>query len=82
MHRILPTLLTALLLSQIGWAQETEPDASNANEENVADSTTDVEDEVDVSDIESESYADAEEEDFVPTEDSPADQAIPFPTDI
>lgn len=28
------------------------------------------------------SYADAEEEDFVPSEDIPTDQAIAFPTDI
>jgi hypothetical protein len=33
-------------------------------------------------DLDEESYLDAEEEDFVPTEDIPADQAIPFPTDI
>ena len=33
-------------------------------------------------DLDEENYRDAEEEDFVPTEDIPADQAIPFPTDI
>ena len=84
MYRILPTLLMALFMSQAGWAQEAEPDAGD--EEAAAETTTetadDTEDDIDVSDIESESYADAEEEDFVPTEDIPADQAIPFPTDI
>ena len=78
MYRILPTLLMALLMSQAGWTQDAEPDAGE--EEAAAETATDTED--DVSDIESESYADAEEEDFVPTEDIPADQAIPFPTDI
>lgn len=82
MYRSMPTLIMMLLLSQTGWAQETEPDATQADDEAAAESTTDEEEEVDVSDIESESYADAEEEDFVPTEDIPADQAIPFPTDI
>ena len=82
MYRLLPTLLITFFLSQIAWAQETEPDATDADEEPVAESTTDAEEEIDVSDIESESYADAEEEDFVPTEDIPADQSIPFPTDI
>jgi hypothetical protein len=78
MYRVL--LLMALLMSQAGWAQDAEPDAGD--DEAAAETTTDAEDDIDVSDIESESYADAEEEDFVPTEDIPADQAIPFPTDI
>ena len=82
MYRILPTLLMALLVSQAGWTQEADPDAAAGDEEAVTETTTDTEDEIDVSDIDSESYADAEEEDFVPTEDIPADQAIPFPTDI
>jgi hypothetical protein len=86
MYRLLPTLLMALLLSQNGFAQEAEPDAASADEERAAESATEnvpeSEDEIDVTDLESESYADAEEEDFVPTEEIPADQAIPFPTDI
>jgi hypothetical protein len=67
-------------MSQAGWAQDAEPEAGE--DEAAAETTTETEDDIDVSDIESESYADAEEEDFVPTEDIPADQAIPFPTDI
>ncbi len=82
MYRLLPILLMALLLSQSGRAQETEPDAANADEQAATESEPDSEDEIDVTDIESESYADAEEEDFVPSEEIPADQAIPFPTDI
>jgi hypothetical protein len=86
MYRILPTLLMALMMNQAVWSQETEPDAAagedEAAAETTAETTAETEDEIDVSDIESESYADAEEEDFVPTEDIPADQAIPFPTDI
>ena len=38
--------------------------------------------EEDDADLDDENYQDAEEEDFVPTEDIPTDQAIPFPTDI
>ena len=81
MYRLLPTLFIVLALGQPGWAQETEPDPA-ADEEAAAETTAETEEEVDVSDLESESYADAEEEDFVPTEDIPTDQAIPFPTDI
>ena len=82
MYRIL--LLMALLVGQAGWAQEAEPDSGDDESaaETLTETVDDTEDEIDVSDIESESYADAEEEDFVPTEDIPADQAIPFPTDI
>jgi len=41
-----------------------------------------IDEEIDDSDLDETSYADTEEEDFVPTEDIPTDQAIPFPTDI
>ena len=82
MYRILLTLVIALLMSQAGWTQEAEPDDAAGDDEAVSETTIDSENEIDVSDIESESYADAEEEDFVPTEEIPADQAIPFPTDI
>ncbi len=58
--------------------------AENADEAIIEEPAADdeVEDEIDISELEEESYADAEEEDFVPTEDIPTDQAIPFPTDI
>jgi len=96
MHRYLLTTVLAMMLSMNAWSQEeglgAEPgvegaagpvaeagdeastEASSAEEEG--------EEEIDISDIEEESYIDAEEKDFVPTEDIPTDQAIPFPTDI
>ena len=51
------------------------PDAPETADEASAEQDEDL-------DLEDESYRDTEEEDFVPTEDIPADQAIPFPTDI
>ena len=81
MHRYLLTTLL-LLASASAWAQDSAPaeeaDAPEATE--TADEASDARE--DDLDLDEESYADAEEEDFVPTEDIPADQALPFPTDI
>ena len=59
------------------WSQDsesgTEPDAA----EEVQDS--EAADETDISD---ENYSDTEDDDFRPSEEIPADQSIPFPTDI
>jgi hypothetical protein len=80
MHRYLLTLL--LLMAAMAWAQDSAPEDETAAPDS-ADTAEEAparqEDEVD---LEEESYIDAEEEDFVPSEDIPADQAIPFPTDI
>ena len=81
MRRYLLTVLL-LLVGASAWTQDSAPgdetDAPDAPEK--AEEASEEQDE-DL-DLEDESYADAEEEDFVPTEDIPADQAIPFPTDI
>ena len=79
MHRY---LLTLLLLFAGAWAQDSTPEdeaESPQSREAAEDAAADEEDDLD---LDEESYRDAEEEDFVPTEDIPADQAIPFPTDI
>lgn len=80
MHRYLLTIL--LLFACAGaWAQDSaaqdETEARESQESEEADAA-----EADDLDLDEESYMDAEEEDFVPSEDIPADQAIPFPTDI
>jgi hypothetical protein len=81
MHRNLLTLL--LLFAGAGaWAQDSAPEdeaESPQSREAAEEAAADEEDDLD---LDEESYRDAEEEDFVPTEDIPADQAIPFPTDI
>ena len=77
-------VLTLLLLSAGAgaWAQdsaaEDEADSPESRETAQEDRAEEEED----LGLDEESYLDAEEEDFVPTEDIPADQAIPFPTDI
>ena len=80
MHRYLLTLL--LLMVGAAWAQDSAPGDETAapeSAETAEEAPAGQEDEVD---LDEENYLDAEEEDFVPSEDIPADQAIPFPTDI
>lgn len=78
MHRYLSTILL-LFMSANAWSQDSAP-GDEADAPETAEEASEEQDE-DL-DLEDESYQDAEEEDFVPTEDIPADQAIPFPTDI
>ena len=77
-------LLTVLLL--LAWASAWTQESSPGDEADAADAPETAEEapagQDEDLDLEDESYLDAEEEDFVPTEDIPADQAIPFPTDI
>ena len=81
MHRYLLTLLL-MIAGAAAWAQDGAPeDETAAPEAQEAEDEASAEQEDDV-DLDEENYLDAEEEDFVPSEDIPADQAIPFPTDI
>lgn len=72
--------MISLFLAMPGWAQEAdgepdEPDAANETEE------PQLEEEVDESGLDEQGFTD-EDDDFRPSEDIPADQSIPFPTDI
>ena len=81
MHRYLLSLLL-LIGAAAAWAQDSAPEdeaATPASSEAAEEAAAEQEDDADVDD---ENYLDAEEEDFVPSEDIPADQSIPFPTDI
>lgn len=92
MYRYFLTTFLVMLLSMNAWSQSPEPDPETEPgdeasivepaAENADENDDENEDEIDISELEEESYADADEEDFVPTEDIPTDQAIPFPTDI
>jgi hypothetical protein len=81
MHRHLLIILL-LFVGTGAWAQDSAPD-DEADSPDAPEATEEASEQADDGlDLEDESYADAEEEDFIPTEDIPADQAIPFPTDI
>jgi hypothetical protein len=78
MRRYLLTVLL-LLAGASAWTQDSAPGDDSQAPETAEEASEEPEEDPG---LEDESYADAEEEDFVPTEDIPADQAIPFPTDI
>ena len=81
MHRYLLSILL-LAAGAVAWAQDSAPDDEAADRPSQEASESAADEQDDDSDLDEENYRDAEEEDFVPTEDIPADQAIPFPTDI
>ena len=77
MYRYLLTMLIALLLATSAMSQDSESEAEEPATASEEEGT-----EPDDAALDDENYLDAEEEDFVPSEDIPTDQAIPFPTDI
>ena len=92
-RRALYTMLLGMVLGTTGWAQETgAPNEESGDAETQAEAAASDEavNEGDVSeevaseeiDVDDGSYIDAEEEDFRPSEEIPADESITFPTDI
>lgn len=74
-------VLMSVAFAASGWAQDTEQ-LEETSEEAAAEDSLVQEPEADDIDVNDGSYLDAEEEDFRPSEEIPADQSIPFPTDI
>lgn len=89
MQRVL-LAIALLVFSATAWSQDaatpTDDDATDvvlADEvEPDEDEVEPEEEEIDETGLDDESYADIEDDDFRPSEDVPADQSIPFPTDI
>jgi len=77
-HSILASLI-GVAFASVSWAQDT-----NTADDVVDEVETTESQELDAEDVNVDdgSYLDQEEEDFRPSEEIPADQAIPFPTDI
>ncbi len=77
-HWIL-AFLVVVAFASVSWAQDTNT-ADDVVEEVEATESQELDaEDVDVDDG---SYLDQEEDDFRPSEEIPADQSIPFPTDI
>jgi len=74
-NRFLLLLLASAILAVPAWSQD-EDAAPEETEETQVEA-----EEVDDSDLDEQGFAD-EDNDFRPSEDIPADQSIPFPTDI
>lgn len=96
MSKTLLTTLLALFLASPVWSQESEvgsvsgeppPDAGDVSaeaavpEETAEDEQSDDAEEIDDSDLDEQTYEE-DEDDFVPTEEIPVDQPIPFPSNI
>ena len=83
MHRFLLVILLVGLFAMTAWSQEDADseakDAVQPETEAEAGAETEEQEETVVDD---EYYQDADDKDFRPSEDIPADQSISFPTDI
>ena len=90
MPRTLTTLLLAMILAFPAWTQEDPSSGQPADTEeeatgDAAAAQTAAEDaeeeEIDDSDLDEQTYEE-DDDDFVPTEEIPADEPIPFPSNI
>lgn len=89
MPKYLITLVLLICLALPAWTQEEQAagevadtvaeEAEDSTAENEAEA--DDEEEVDDSDLDEQTYEE-DEDDFVPTEEIPADEPIPFPSNI
>ena len=90
MQRVLLTIALLLAFAVTTWSQDaaTQTDTDEADVATVEDVEPEEDEvepekeEIDETGLDDESYADIEDDDFRPSEDIPADQSIPFPTDI
>lgn len=89
MLRYLVTLVLALAMSFAVTAQEDGAETGSSEVESAVDvpeeeataEDADEEEDVDDADLDEQSYEE-DEDDFIPTEEIPADEPIPFPTNI
>lgn len=86
MTRIIWVLLTVLFFIAPSWGQDPQPAEQETGEPESAESAESAEtaepEEDPLADLDEQGYGDEDEDDFVPTEEIPYDQDIPFPTDI
>lgn len=90
--KIFMALILVILLTSAAWAQEQSPSDSemepsavesqdNKQAADAADGATDNAAVVDDSDLDEQGYED-DDDDFIPTEEIPVDEPIPFPSNI
>ena len=82
MQRIALLIMLFIIFAVSALAQESADPPADAAEQVDAEETATDEDEADAAVVDDEFYQDVDDEDFRPSEDIPADQSIPFPTDI
>jgi hypothetical protein len=74
-------LIVTSLLATSAWAQEVGDAVDETEEIEVEAEILDEPEEIDETGLDEQGFSD-EDDDFRPSEDIPADQSIPFPTDI
>lgn len=79
MMKHLITLLLALFLVSVSWAQDSQE--SSDTEAEVAE-VAEVAEEEDDSDLDEQGYGQEDEDDFTPSQEVSADQSLAFPVDI
>lgn len=79
MMKHLITLLLALFLVSVSWAQDSQE--SSDTEAEVAEVAEAAEEEDD-SDLDEQGYGQEDEDDFIPSQEVSADQSLAFPVDI
>ena len=79
MRRTFSWFLLCIVFALPVWSQDEDTDA--VAEEEQTEATPEV-DEADEPIVDDEFYQDVDDKDFRPSEDIPADQSIPFPSDI
>lgn len=78
-------LIAALALTLLAAAAAAQESNSDAEDDDVTTEETEVDEPAEVIDesgLDDQGFEASDDDDFVPTEDIPADQSIPFPTDI
>jgi len=82
-RRRLLALFLGAALAATSWAQDSNiADDEDPGAEAQANELSTAEESTEEIEIDEGSYIDAEDDDFRPSEEIPADQSIPFPTDI
>lgn len=82
--KFLVTILLVLFLASPAWAQEEAESAEDQSESPVeapGAAEADDEEDVDDTDLDEQTYEE-DDDDFIPTEEIPADEPIPFPSNI
>ena len=84
MPKFFVTILLVLFLASPAWAQEKAESAEDQIESPVevpGAAEADDEEDVDDADLDEQTYEE-DDDDFIPTEEIPADEPIPFPSNI
>ncbi|MCH8308489.1 MAG: hypothetical protein IH930_10160 [Proteobacteria bacterium] len=82
MMKHLITLLLALFLVSVSWAQDSQESSDTEAEVAEVAEVAEAAEEEDDSDLDEQGYGQEDEDDFIPSQEVSADQSLAFPVDI